>query len=103
MELEAGASDMYHAYGDAQGDGTMEGAVYGLFAAEPLVHPDGKTGTVYQAGDLVAVAAMDKNGDASFMAITEAPGYTYNYETGGIEPRSPEEPVRGPFNLYVRE
>ena len=45
----------------------LEGAVYGLFAEADLVHPDGKTGVVYQKDDLVAVASTDKNGDASFL------------------------------------
>ena len=43
-----------------QGDATLEGAVYGLFAAEDLLHPDGKTGVVYRANHLVAVATTDK-------------------------------------------
>ena len=41
---------------------------------------DGKTGVVYQKNDLVAVTSTDKNGDASFLACTEAPGRFYNYE-----------------------
>ena len=71
MQLKAGESGGYDSYGDTQGDATLEGAVYGLYAAEDIVHPDGTTGVVYRAGDLVAVAATDKNGDASFMACTE--------------------------------
>ena len=64
----------------SQGDGTLEGAVYGLYAGEDLIHPDGKTGVVFEKGNLVAVAATDKNGDASFMAVTEAPGTIYDYD-----------------------
>lgn len=60
-----------NAYGQAQGDATLEGAVYGLFTQNDLVHPDGKTGIVYQADDLVAIAATDENGDASFLCFTE--------------------------------
>ena len=67
MELQNGEHQNYDSYGDSQADATLEGAVYGLFAAEDLVHPDGKTGTVYKAGNLVAVASTDKNGDASFL------------------------------------
>ncbi len=77
MDLAAGESGDYESYGDTQGDATLEGAVYGLYAAEDIIHPDGKTGAVYRAGELTAVAATDKNGDASFMAYTEegnAPG-----------------------------
>ena len=46
LDLSAGESEEYSAYGEAQGDGTLEGAVYGLFAAADIIHPDGKTGTV---------------------------------------------------------
>lgn len=48
IDLASGESADYSAYGDAQGDGTLEGAVYGLFAAEDISHPDGKTGVVYR-------------------------------------------------------
>ena len=58
-------------YGAIQGDATLEGAVYGLFASADLIHPDGKTGVVYQAGDLVSIATTDQNGDASFLCFTE--------------------------------
>ena len=30
----------------AQGDATLEGATYGLYAAEDIIHPDGKTGMI---------------------------------------------------------
>ena len=83
MELEAGETEDYSSYGDSQGDGTLEGAVYGLFAAADILHPDGRTGVVYRANNLVAVAATDRYGDASFLANTEAPGRYYDYETGG--------------------
>ena len=71
MQLEEGETDGYDSYGDTQGDATLEGAVYGLYAAEDIVHPDGVTGVVYHAGELTAVASTDKNGDGSFMAYTE--------------------------------
>jgi len=61
----------WDSYGKTQGDGTLQGAVYGLYAYDDIVHPDGYTGTVFAAGELVAVAATDENGDASFVAITE--------------------------------
>jgi len=86
----------YDAYGEANGDGTLEGAVYGLFAASDIVHPDGKTGVVYSENDLVAVATTDAEGNASFMVNTEAPHSRYNYATGQIEVYA-----AGPVNLYV--
>lgn len=84
LDLKKGENESYNALGDAQGDATLEGAVYGLFAAEDLLHPDGKTGVVYRANHLVAVATTDKNGDASFLACTEAPGRTYVIRKGQL-------------------
>lgn len=49
----------------AQGDATLEGAVYGLYAREDIVHPDGTTGVIYKAGELVTSLTTDKNGEAS--------------------------------------
>ena len=98
LYLKDGENDNYDAYGDAVGDGTLEGAVYGLFALQNINHPDGHTGTVYQKDDLVAVATTDRNGDASFMAYTEAPGMTWNYNSGMIEKRPGD--IHGPDNLY---
>ncbi len=95
--LKQGESENYDSYGDTQGDGTLEGAVYGLFAASDFWHPDGKTGVVFEKGNLVAMAATDKNGDASFLAITEAPGTVYDYSQG----QTIKTGFSGPENLYV--
>lgn len=84
LDLEMKHSDQYDSYADENGDGTLEGAVYGLFAKEDIIHPDGHTDVVYQKDDLVAVATTDRNGDASFMVFTEAPGRTYDYNQGVI-------------------
>lgn len=43
---------------------SLEGAVYGLYARNDIVHPDGATGAVFKAGDLVATLTTDKNGEA---------------------------------------
>ena len=48
-----------------QGDAVFEGAVYGVFARENIIHPDGKTGILYKAGSQVATMTVDKKGDAS--------------------------------------
>lgn len=88
-------------YADANGDGSLEGAVYGLFAAEDIIHPDGKTGVVYEANDLVSIATTDRNGDASFITITEEPGTHYNYETGEIEFTEWNE--NAPDNLFNQD
>ncbi len=36
-----------------QGDASLSGAVYGLYAREVINHPDGATGVMFNAGDLV--------------------------------------------------
>lgn len=50
---------------EPQGDATLEGAVYGLFAREDIVHPDGKTGVLYKKGTQITSLTTDKNGQAS--------------------------------------
>lgn len=99
-DLELYNQDPEGSYGQTQGDATLEGAVYGLFAAQDIVHPDGKTGTVYQAGELTALATTDENGDASFMAYTEE---SQQSETAGnLDGRWVGHPlILG--NYYVRE
>lgn len=48
-----------------QGDASLEKAVYGLFAREDIVHPDGKTGVIYKAGDRVTSLTTDQDGKAT--------------------------------------
>ena len=99
MDLAAAESARFDAYGISQGDAALEGAVYGLFAAEDIMHPDGKTGTVYKANDLVAVASTDRDGNASFMVNTEPPGHSYDYAQGKSVENSWAS--RAPENLYI--
>ncbi len=96
--LNNGQTDDYNSYGDSVGDGTLEGAAYGLFALKDVIHPDGHTGTIFQKDDLVSVGTSDRNGEISFMAITEAPGTTFNYKTGQIEKSTGG--FEGPTNLH---
>ena len=49
----------------SQGDATLKGAVYGLYAREDIVHPDGATGTIYKAGEQVASLTTDDKGQSS--------------------------------------
>ena len=73
FDLSDNRSDVYDDYAEENGDGTLEGAVYGLFAAQDIIHPDtdgnaqdasdGDTGIVFKKDDLVAVATTDRNGD----------------------------------------
>jgi hypothetical protein len=110
LNLEANSGTLFDAYMRGNADGRLEGAVYGLFALTDIIHPDSKqkeeneldTGLVYQAGDLVAVASTDRNGDASFMVFTEAPGMTYDYAAGSIVKRT-DKAWDGPSNLHTAE
>ncbi|HBF3064087.1 TPA: peptidase, partial [Clostridioides difficile] len=52
-----------------QGDAAFEGAVYGVYARENIIHPDGKTGILYKAGSQVATMTVDKKGDASVVDL----------------------------------
>ena len=72
-DMQLYEADAEESYGKTQGDGTLEGAVYGLFAAADILHPDGKSGVVYRKDDLTAIAATDQEGNAAFLAYTEAP------------------------------
>lgn len=53
----------------AQGDATLEGAVYGLYACEEIYHADGVTtryeepGLLYKKDELVQIQASSKNGE----------------------------------------
>lgn len=47
-----------------QGDASLTGAVYGLYAKEAIEHPNGITGTVYQKDQQVAVLQIDEQGEA---------------------------------------
>lgn len=49
-----------------QGDATLVGAEYGLFAAENIKHPNGKSEDVYKKGDLVAKGKIGKDGKLDF-------------------------------------
>lgn len=73
-----------------QGDATLEGAVYGLYAREDIVHPDGVTGVLYEADELVATLTTDEGGYAEISGlylgeyyvkeITPPEGYTLDEE-----------------------
>ena len=45
-----------------QGDASLEGAVYGLYAREDINHPDKMTGVIFKKNDLVATLTTDKEG-----------------------------------------
>ena len=93
-DLELYKENPEGSYGKTQGNATLEGAVYGLFAAQDIIHPDGKSGVVYGRDQLTAIAATDKEGNASFLAYTECPGTLWN--GSGTEVSA----FTGPENLY---
>lgn len=49
----------------SQGDGSLEGAVYGLYAAEDIQYPNGKSGLLYGKDQLVTQGAIE-NGKLEF-------------------------------------
>lgn len=52
-----------------QGDASLEGAVYGLYAKKDIVHPDGKTGVLFKAGDKVAELKTDSKAEADVKGL----------------------------------
>ena len=106
-----------------QGDAVFEGAVYGLFAREDIVHPDGKTGVLYKAGTQVATLTVDAKGNAKaedlylgkyyVKEITPPVGYLPDEEEHDIEvsyegdktktvertAESPEQVEKQPFQV----
>lgn len=70
-DLELFRYDAADSLGKIQGEAVLSGAVYGLYAAQDILHPDGKTGVVFGANELVAIASTDQDGSASFPCITE--------------------------------
>ena len=108
LNLYKGESGEYSSFGDTEGDGSLEGAVYGLFAAEDIVHPDSElgrdgglvnTGIVYKKDDLTAVASTDRDGNAGFTVYTEAPGTVFDYDAGKPVRRT-DPSWEGPGNRY---
>ena len=107
----------------SQGDAKLEGAVYGLYARENIVHPDGKTGVIFKAGDLVATLTTDAKGECSIdnlylgkyyvKEITPSEGYLLDEEEhdvvcdyeGDLIPQvlrsttSKEQVIKQPFQL----
>lgn len=64
-----------------QGDATLKGAVYGLYARNDIVHPDGETGTIYKAGELIAKLTTNDKGKAYIDNL-----YLGNYYVKEISP-----------------
>lgn len=52
-----------------QGDSALSGAVYGLYAREDIVHPDGKTGVLFKKGNLIAQGVIKEDGTLDFSEL----------------------------------
>lgn len=52
-----------------QGDAKLSGAVYGLYARADIMHPDGRTGVMYRAGEQVSTLTTDSQGNASVSGL----------------------------------
>lgn len=52
-----------------QGDASLAGAVYGLYARENIEHPDGYTGTIYQKDEQIAALKTDEDGQAEIKEL----------------------------------
>lgn len=52
-----------------QGDSALSGAVYGLYAKEDIVHPDGKTGVLFRKGSLITQGVIKKDGSLDFTEL----------------------------------
>ncbi len=64
-----------------QGDASLKGAEYGLYARNDILHPDGTTGVVFKANDLVATMITDEKGKAQVSNL-----YLGNYYVKEIAP-----------------
>lgn len=52
-----------------QGDSALAGAVYGLYAKEDIVHPDGKTGILHRKGSLITQGTIGNDGTLDFTGL----------------------------------
>lgn len=64
----------------SQGDASLNGATYGLYAAEDIQHPNGKSGTVHKKDELVAQGII-KDGKVDYTNL-----YLGNYYVKEISP-----------------
>lgn len=58
-----------------QGDASLEGALYGLYAREDIVHPDSKTGLLHPTGTLIEEKAFAKEGYIDFKNLYQGKYY----------------------------
>ena len=121
VDKELGSSETGKAV--PQRDAKLEGAVYGLYARNDIAHPDGATGIIFHAGDLVATLTTDGGGNAEVKnlylgsyyvkEITPSEGYLLDEEEHDVvcdyegdlvaevsrSTTSPEQVIKQPFQL----
>ena len=61
LDIEAGATNK-----GTNGDTYREGVIYGIFASNAINHPDGRTGQLFAANDLIGVSAIGADGTLTF-------------------------------------
>ena len=66
---------------DSETENPLDGGKYTLYAGNDIVHPDGATGVVFHAGDLIATLTTDKSGEAEVNNL-----YLGNYYVKEITP-----------------
>ena len=54
---------------NAQGDATLEGATYGIYAKENIMHPDGSGRLLYAKDSPVDAKATDENGELTYSEL----------------------------------
>lgn len=65
----------------SQGDASLAGAVYGIYAAEDIEHPNKKSGVVHKKGELVQQGMISDEGTVDFTDL-----YLGSYVVKEIEP-----------------
>ena len=61
LDIEAGATNK-----GTNGDSFRTGVIYGIFASNAINHPDGRTGQLFAANDLIGVSAIGADGTLTF-------------------------------------
>lgn len=84
--VELNKYDMEREAGNAQGDASLDGAVYGIYAAEDIYHADKRTGRLFKEDELVQTAVIGKTPEQ------DADGYLLNTD-GSRHIAEPEKEV----------
>ena len=92
-----------------QGEASLEGAVYGIYAAENIVHQDKKTGVLYKKDELVKTAVIGKSpkrNEEGFLLNTDGSRNIENPEGEVAYEDTPGKTAFGDLELgsyYIKE